>query len=113
MEDFLIKYLIFSLFPIFSLIFMVYSFFKPDFLKGINIDKESNEYCLLNSSNLICKNEYKKRKFIWIFLDGNAFDQLVLLRNKSNYGFLSIFEGKEISIQTLYFLKCFQMYPVV
>ena len=94
MEYFLIKYLIFSLFPIFSLIFMVYSFFKPDFLKGINIDKESNEYCLLNSSNLICKNEYKKRKFIWIFLDGNAYDQLVLLRNKTKFGIPIIFRGK-------------------
>ena len=94
MEKFLKNFVICSVFPIFSLIFILYSLFNPNFLKGNNIDKYSNDFCQSNFSSLICKNKYKKNKFIWIFLDGNAYDQLVLLVNKSNYGIPIIFRGK-------------------
>ena len=94
MEKIKKKIIICSIFPLFSLIFILYSFFNPNFLKGNNINEYSNDYCFLNISNLICKNKYKKNKFIWIFLDGNAYDQLVLLSNKTKYGIPIIFRGK-------------------
>ena len=77
-----------------SIYFTVYSFLNINFLKVKNIDEFSNNYCQNNPSSIICKNKYKKNKFIWIFLDGNAYDQLVLLKDKAKYKIPIIFRGK-------------------
>ena len=94
MDYYIITYFINSIFHFASIIFILYGFFHLDFLKGYNIDEYSNNYCQINSSSLICKNKYKKNKFIWIFVDGNAYDQLVLLKNKTRYRIPIIFRGK-------------------
>ena len=94
MEEGLKKYLIYSIFPLFSIFFIVYAFSDLELLKGNNIDEYSNDYCQLNSSSLICKNKYKKNKIIWVFVDGNAYDQLVLLSNKTKYKIPIIFRGE-------------------
>ena len=94
MEDYLKVYFINSFLLFISLFFIVYSFFNFEFLKGNNIDEYSNNYCESNSTSIICKNKYKKNKFIWIILDGNAYDELFLLQNKSKYKIPIIFRGK-------------------
>ena len=94
MKNYFKSYLINSFFLIVSIIFIAYGFFNLDFLKGNNIDEYTNNYCQTNYSSLICKNKYKKNKFIWIFVDGNAYDQLVLLSNKTKYKIPVIFRGK-------------------
>ena len=94
MGKYFVVYLINSSFLLASILFMVYGFFNLDFLKGKNIDEYTNDFCQFNSSSLICKNKYKKNKFIWIFVDGNSYDQLFLLRNKTKYRIPIIFRGK-------------------
>ena len=94
MEKYFVAYVVNSFFLLVSILFMVYAFFNLDFLKGKNIDEYTNNYCQFNSSNLICKNKFKKNKFIWIFVDGNSYDQLFLLRNKTKYRIPLIFRGK-------------------
>ena len=94
MDYYLKNYFLNSLFHFISIIFIIYSFFNIEFLEGNNIDEFSNNYCQTNPSSLICKNKYKKHKFIWIFLDGNAYDQLYLLQNKTKYKIPIIFRGK-------------------
>ena len=94
MEENLKKYIIYALFPLFALFFMFYAFLNSDFLKGNNIDEYSSDYCHINNSSLICKNKYKKNKFLWLIVDGNAYDQLVLLTNKTKYKIPIIFRGK-------------------
>ena len=94
MENYLRSYIFNSILIISAILFIVYGFFNLDFLKGNNIDEYTNDYCQLNPSSLICKNKYKKNKFIWIFVDGNAYDQLVLLSNKNKYKIPIIFRGK-------------------
>ena len=94
MEENIKKYIIYSLFPFFSIIFIIYGFFDLEFLQGNNINEYTNDFCQLNCSSIICKNKYKKNKIIWIFVDGNAYDQLVLLSNKTKYKIPIIFRGK-------------------
>jgi len=90
-----LKIYIINVFLIFiSIYFTIYSFLYINFLKGKNIDEFSNNYCQTNSSSIICKNKYKKNKFIWIYLDGNAYDQLVLLKDKAKYKIPIIFRVK-------------------
>ena len=94
MDYYIKSYFINCIFHFISIILLLYGFLKQDFLKGNNIDEYSNDYCQSNPSSLICKNKYKKNKFIWVFVDGNAYDQLVLLKNKTKYGIPIIFRGK-------------------
>ena len=94
MEKYIKAYLLNSIFLFAAILFITYGFFNLDFLQGNNIDEYTNNYCQLNPSSLICKNKYKKNKFIWIFVDGNAYDQLVLLQNKTKYRIPIIFRGK-------------------
>ena len=94
MGNYLRSYIFNSIVIISAILFIVYGFLNLDFLKGNNIDEYTNDYCQLNTSSLICKNKYKKNKFIWIFVDGNAYDQLVLLSNKNKSKIPIIFRGK-------------------
>ena len=94
MGNYLRAYFLNSIFLFAAILFIVYGFINLDFLKGNNIDEYTNNFCQSNSSSLICKNKYKKNKFIWVFVDGNAYDQLVLLKNKEKYGIPIIFRGK-------------------
>ena len=95
MEHFLKIYFIHGfLLLLISILFFGYIYFDIEFLKGNNIDEYSNNYCESNPSSIICKNKYKKNKFIWIILDGNAYDQLFLLQNKTKAKLPIIFRGK-------------------
>ena len=94
MGNYLRAYFLNSIFLFAAILFIVYGFINLDFLKGNNIDEYTNNFCQSKSSSLICKNKYKKNKFIWVFVDGNAYDQLVLLKNKEKYGIPIIFRGK-------------------
>ena len=56
MEENIKKYIIYSLFPFFSIIFIIYGFFDLEFLQGNNINEYTNDFCQLNCSSIICKN---------------------------------------------------------
>ena len=95
MDHFLKIYFIHGFFLLFiSILIFGYIFFDIEFLKGNNIDEYSNNFCESNPSSIICKNKYKKNKFIWIILDGNAYDELFLLRNKAKIKLPIIFRGQ-------------------
>ena len=82
---------------IFTFIFLFYISYHNNSFKGNNIDEYENTYCQ-NKSNeyyeFLCTNKYykyniKKSKFIWIFTDGTAFDQLNILNNFEKYKLVS------------------------
>ena len=63
-----------------------------------NLDFIINDYCQKYFENLTtiekysCDNKYKKSKFIWIALDGLAYDLLYELKNKDKYKLLNFFK---------------------
>ena len=91
----------------FTLIFLVYIAYNNNSFKGLNIDEYSNDYCQNRSNEyyeFLCTNKYykfnyKKSKFIWIFTDGTAFDQLNILNNFEKYKLSSpiLIRGDEIT----------------
>jgi len=53
----------------------------PDIFQSFSFKGYSNKFCQESDMNLVpfidkqvCKNKYKKSKFLWIFLDGLAVD---------------------------------------
>lgn len=62
----------------------------PSFFEGINLKNKYNEFCSQVSENstridkLVCKNDFKKQNYIWVFLDGLAYDQLYLLTKENS-----------------------------
>ena len=92
---------------IFTLIFLFYLTYHSNSFKGNNIDEYSNNYCQ-NKSNeyyeFLCTTKYykyniKKSKFIWIFTDGTAIDQLNILNNFDKYKLASpiLISGDEVT----------------
>ena len=92
---------------IFTFIFLFYLSNHSNSFKGNNIDEYSNNYCQ-NKSNeyyeFLCTNKYykyniKKSKFIWIFTDGTAIDQLNILNNFEKYKLVSpiLISGDEVT----------------
>ena len=74
---------------------------KPYSFRGYNIYDKYNDYCQ-NITNkyydLLCTNKYysipyKKSKFIWIFTDGTAYDELVQLHNLDKYKITTSFKN--------------------
>lgn len=91
---------------IFTLIFLIGTFFLPNSFHGNNIDEYTNDYCQNNTNEyyeFLCTNKYykyniKKSKFIWILTDGTASDQLILLSNLEKYKITSSFLAEEYEI---------------
>lgn len=74
---------------------------NPDILTGSSSPGINNEYCKIikekgdNATYIersTCKNNFKKSKFIWILLDGLAFDQLSHLTNRVKYNIPNFFK---------------------
>ena len=69
---------------------------NQDLFKGFSMDGFHNDYCLQeeNKNNIICSNKFKKNKFIYVLIDGAAYDQLYELREKRDkYNITRIFRG--------------------
>ena len=92
---------------ILTIIFLLIFLFLPNSFQGNNIDEYNNDFCqnkLNENYDLLCtnkyyKNNYKKSKFIWIFTDGTASDQLTILNNYEKYKISSKFlvKGDDIT----------------
>ena len=88
----LIHAVVLVLYVIFSILFIL----NQDLFKGFSMDGYHNDFCLQrqNKNNSICSNKYKKNKFIYILIDGAAYDQLYELREKRDkYNITRIFRG--------------------
>ena len=88
----LIHAVVLVLYVIFSILFIL----NQDLFKGFSMDGYHNDFCLQrqNKNNSICSNKYKKNKFIYILIDGAAYDQLDELREKRDkYNITRIFRG--------------------
>ena len=69
---------------------------NQDLFKGFSMDGFHNDFCLQeeNKNNIICSNKFKKNKFIYVLIDGAAYDQLYELREKRDkYNITRIFRG--------------------
>ena len=87
---FIIHVIVFVIYILFSILFIL----NQDLFKGFSMDGLHNDYCLQNSNDEICSNKYKKKKFIYILIDGAAYDQLYELREKRDkYNITRIFRG--------------------
>ena len=96
MNKYIIYILIFLIFLYFLTIvegLYIFLFFNEN-----NLDFIENDYCQKNNDNLsiiekyACDNKYKKSKFIWIALDGFAYDLLYELKDKDKYNILNLFK---------------------
>ena len=75
---------------LFSILFIL----NQDLFKGFSTDGYHNDFCLNNKDDIICSNKYKKKKFIYVLIDGAAYDQLYELReNRDKYNITRIFRG--------------------
>ena len=69
---------------------------NQDLFKGFSMDGLHNDFCLQeeNKNDIICSNKFKKEKFIYVLIDGAAYDQLYELREKRDkYNITRIFRG--------------------
>ena len=87
---FIIHVIIIVIYMLFSILFIL----NQDLFKGFSMDGLHNDYCLTFPSDIICSNKFKKNKFIYILIDGAAYDQLYELREKRDkYNITRIFRG--------------------
>ena len=89
---FLIHVIVIVIYMFFSLLFIL----NQDLFKGFSVDGYHNNFCLdqNNKNNIICSNKYKHNKFIYVLIDGAAYDQLYELReNRDKYNITRIFRG--------------------
>jgi len=87
---FLIHVVIIVIYMLFSILFIL----NQDLFKGFSTDGYHNDFCLKNKVDIICSNKYKKKKFIYVLIDGAAYDQLYELReNRDKYNITRIFRG--------------------
>ena len=89
---FLIHVIIIAIYMIFSILFIL----NQDLFKGYSMDGFHNDYCLKseNENDIICSNKYKKKKFLYVLVDGAAYDQHYELReNRDKYNITRIFRG--------------------
>ena len=79
---------------LFALIFFIYGCLlvvHPAIISTMSFSSRSSDFCskiTYNSSDpehLICRNKFKKRKFLWLLIDGLAYDQLFLLGKNDYY----------------------------
>jgi hypothetical protein len=73
----------------------------PDIFQAFSFKGYSNKFCQETEMNLVsfidqqvCKNKYKKNKFLWIFLDGLAVDQLPKLSSREKSHIPNFFKIK-------------------
>lgn len=73
----------------------------PDIFQSFSFKGYSNKFCQESDMNLVpfidkqvCKNKYKKSKFLWIFLDGLAVDQLPKLSSREKSHIPNFFKIK-------------------
>lgn len=79
--------------------FSVLVVLNPSLMKGISLEDYSNDYCQSKKAvtnpndplSLVCNNKYKKDKFIWIFIDGLAHDQLAKIPHRKEFNFTNFF----------------------
>lgn len=61
----------------------------PDFMSGVTLEEYTNDFCssinitdVNDALSLVCDNKFKKEKFVWILLDGLAYDQLYMIPDR-------------------------------
>ena len=81
---FFVNFFIILAFIGFSVLIML----DRDILEGITLPEYQNDFCQTftpssptDPLSLICHNKFKKKKFIWIFIDGLAYDELFEMHN--------------------------------
>ena len=81
---FIVNFFIILAFIGFSVLIML----DRDILEGITLPEYQNDFCQTftpssptDALSLICQNKFKKKKFIWIFIDGLAYDELFEMHN--------------------------------
>ena len=90
-------YLIVVIVFVLLLLIIEYNYLYLNF-EEYNLNYIENDYCkkyfedLTTIEKLSCDNKYKKSKFIWIALDGLAYDLLYELKNKDKYKLLNFFK---------------------
>ena len=88
---FLINFFIFILVGIIGIL----CYLNPRLFEGKTLSEYSNNFCQ-NSSNyesIICKNNYKKKKFILLLIDGAAFDSLNFISNPEEHNLTRIYRN--------------------
>ena len=89
-QIYVVHVIIIVIYMLFSILFIL----NQDLFKGFSMDGFHNDFCLHNESDIICSNNYKKNKFIYVLIDGAAYDQLYELRvNRDKYNITRIFRG--------------------
>ena len=87
---YIIHVIVIVTYMMFSILFIL----NQDLFKGFSMDGYHNDFCLENKNDTICSNKYKKQKFVYILIDGAAYDQLYELReNRDKYNITRIFRG--------------------
>ncbi len=88
---FLINYFIFILIGIFG----IFCYLNPRLFEGDTLSEYSNNFCQnsSNSNSIICKNKYKKKKFILLLIDGAAFDSLNFISNPEEHNLTKIYRN--------------------
>ena len=89
-QIYIIHVVIIVIYMLLSILFIL----NQDLFKGFSMDGLHNNFCLNNQNNIICSNKYKKNKFIYVLVDGAAYDQLYELRvRRDKYNITRIFRG--------------------
>ena len=88
---FLINYFLFILIGIFGIL----CYLNPRLFEGETLSEYSNNFCQnsSNSETIICKNNYKKKKFILLLIDGAAFDSLNFISNPEEHNLTKIYRN--------------------
>ncbi len=79
---------------LFITVFCIGIILDPNNFSGNQFKKKKNDFCSSKQEGfdeLVCKNELKKKKFIWIFIDGLAYDQLYFLEQKKKKKEIALF----------------------
>ena len=81
--------------------FSVLIILDPEVMRGVTLEEYQNDYCSTanitdknDPMSLVCNNKFKKEKFIWILLDGLAFDQLYMLPQREANSLSNFFRIK-------------------
>ena len=91
------NFLFFLLITIFGMI----CYNNPRILQGETLNEFSNSFCQNNTyfQSSICKNEYKKKKFILLLLDGTALDALEFFSKPEKHNLTRIYKNFETRLK--------------
>ena len=102
MTKYLFPYLLNFIISLLITIFGIFCYLNPRLFQGNTLNEYSNSYCqnISNSKSIICKNKFKKKKFILLLIDGTAFDELEFLLKPEKHNLTRVYKNfdKEFKI---------------